>query len=300
MFHYLGKTDIDKSFKKLQKDKLEYVEADYVKCCDIIKTIILDFSSTYKDSIKVYNGNLEDLTNDYKKRYISYLKDFKEKKKDRYSYYYPQGDPQTEEEYVKYHFKQDYHETHRFEKYTPNKKEEDKVFYFEFKKYFRSKLFYKFSIYFNSENILCCDRITLKKIDYLEYEMIEVQTATILPETMMGLFNEFLELDIAGKEIYKKRKIQLEADNIKKNKVKGLKKKAGLINIKKILDEMNCAYALEEMKNAIKVQIELSKGRTAIKIPKKNLNKALELLPEFVESILKADKLNIQFKHKQI
>ena len=302
---YLGKSDIDKSFKKLQKEEIEFVETDYNKCCEIIKNLTEDILSKYKDYITVYEGNLQDLTRQYKTDYIAYLKkEEKERKDNPYSvnsYFY--REPKSEEKYIETEIKYNYGSSAmRFKKYMPTKKEEQKVLYFELEKHYdaRSKFSFNFCAYYNSENIFCLDKITFEKLRRgWEQNILEIETAKTSPDKIIELLERFLQLNAKGEENYKKGQVKLKKDKIKKAKVTQLKRKAGVINIKKILDEIDCSYEIEEMNSAMKIHISLDKGITTIKIPKKNLNESLQYLEEFVETILKASQLKIYFKHLQ-
>ncbi len=300
---YLGKSDVDKSFEKLKKEKTEFLLTDYKKCTETIKKLTEDILSKYNDHITVHKGNLQDITNEYKNAYVSYREKEEDDNKRRYrgytNYY---TDIKSEEEYIKSEIKYHYRSAaFRFKKYTPTREEEQKVLYFSLEKeYFsRSKFSFSFCAYYNSEHILCLDKITFKSKGWEEADL-EFDTVKISTDKIIWLLESFLLLNKKGKENYKKRQIKQGENKIKKAKINQLKRKAGIINVKKILDEIDFDYGLEEIQGALKIHISLNRGVTTVKIPKKNLNKSLEYLSGFVETILKAEKLDIYFRHLNI
>ena len=296
---YLAKSDIDKSFKKLQKESTGLIETDYNKCCDIIKEMKEAIISNHADYTTICAGNLEDAIAKYNIEYKAYIIDFEKSKKDRSNYYRPTGNPKTLDEYIENKLNlKDVGTVYRFKNYSPTRKEEKKVLYFDFNRHSNSSYTFSFCVYFNSRNMLCLDKITFKE-SIRRKEFVDIETAKILPNKMEALISTFLELNIKGKIEAKKRGEKQEANNIKKSKIKNLKQRAGLVNIKKIMNTLDCDYGLETMKSDVKIHVNFEKGRATIKIKQKDINNSLEFLSELVENILKADKLNIHCRYKQ-
>ncbi len=292
---YLKKTDIDKSFKKLKKDSVEFIEKDYDKCCAIIKKISDEIISKDYDYITILDGNKKSLTEKYKREYIKYLENFEKRKKERFSYYRPVGNPYTKEEYVKSEFNSNFKASYfRLEKYAATKKEEMKSIYFNLYRYTNSQYEFSFCGYFNEKDVFCLDKLTFKGGKF-----IGIETVKISPEMIKSFIDNFLILDKAGEKESKKKQMKAIDNRIKKEKVDNLKQKAGIINIDSVMKKIDCKYRYEKLKTAVKIHIILKKGYTTIRIPQKNIKETLEYLPEFVESILKADKLNVNFKHLQ-
>ena len=301
-FKYLGKSDIDKSFAKLKKEAVLTIEPNYDKCCETIKKLKEELLSEYGEYLSVGKGNLVDLTKKYKKSYQVYLEEREEEiRENKYRYsYYNKREPISEEEHIENEFKYNYGVTaSRFEKYIQTKEEEQKVLYFSLHKnhYSRSKFRFEFCIYYNFEDTLCIDQLTIKE-GRREYISVS-DSAKTSPDKIIWLMESFLQSDNRGEELYKKRQIKQEDNRIKKQKVDSLKQKAGTINIKQILDKIDCSYEIDELATKVKIHIILGKGRTTIAIPKRNLKESLQYLTEFVEAIVKADKLKINFRHFQ-
>ncbi len=300
---YLGKTDIDKSFKKLKNDKTIVLNTDYKNSKETIKELTELILSKYNDFIKVLKGNLQEITNKYKAEYIEYVEEKKEQNKRRYGAYTTYySSIMLEDEYINnqinYRYRSD---AVRFRKYTPTKEAEESVLYFNLERAYNShsNFSFNFCVYYNSEHILCLDMITIKSKNR-EKDVYEFDTVKISVSKVLELLETFVVLNIKGEENYKKRQIKLKDNKIKKEKISQLKRKAGIINVKKILDEIDLDYTILEMYGAFKINIALNKGITTIKVPKKNLNESLPYLSEFVEAVLKANKLNIYFKHLNI
>ncbi len=287
-YKYLLKADIDKTFKKLHADKIELVESDYNKCCDIINILNKEVEK-YGNALDIYKGNLKDLTTTYQMEYKTYLRGDAEKKR-KYSYY--RGNkPFTEKEYIAEEFRINHGESKlRFQKYIPNEKVEKKVIYVKIQNYHsRLKHSFYFCAYFNSKNRFCVDKIAINRRDK---DDITFDTAKTSPNQFIILLDEFKRLHMQGEATY-------QQNMIKKEKIDGLKQKAGEINIKQVLNNINCDYTIQKQGHSTLVKIHLGKGWTVIKIPKKNLKAFLPDLEGIVETILKAHKLKVHFKHHQ-
>ncbi len=297
-FSYLGKTEIDKSFKKLQKENDLSLEYNYDNCCETIKQLKEYLISEIGEYFKFLDGNLVDLTEKYRNEYPEYVREIEKENRSRYCY--SPSNPVPVEEYIQNQFKSNDSSEMRFEKYIPTKIEENKVLYFELNQpyYHRSNFSFCFCLFYNSDNMLCIDKINLKKIRY-KRNIEGIDSAKSSPERIKEFFKNFVLLDKKGKEAYEKNQLKLKDDKIKREKVNKLKLKAGEINIKQILDEIDCDYTVEEQGHTMLVSIKQGKGKTRIKIPKKNVAKSLEFLKGYVETIIEADKLKIHFKHFQ-
>ncbi len=299
---YISKSEIDKSFKKLKKDKTVTVTTGNKEIKETIKKLAKLIVSKYDNYITICNGNYQDLLDKYKAKYLEYVAEETEQNNQRgaYTAYYSSIEP--EEKYVNKYINY-YHRTDavRFKKYTPTKEDEERVLCFNLERGYKSHSQFSFSfcVYFNSEHILCFDMITIKSKNR-ETDVYEFDTVKTSVSKVIELIESFLELNIKEEENYKKRQIKLEDNKIKNGKINQLKQKAGIINVKKILDEIDFNYNIEEMHGAFKIHIALDKGITSIKVPKKNLSKSLPYLAEFVETILKANELKIYFKHLNI
>lgn len=297
---YLRKTDIDKSFNTIKSENLPLPESSFQDRCDTIKKIKDELLSDFDECIKIHEGNLADLIKAYKIKYQEYTEKFASGKQSRYShsYSYLYGKMESEDEYIAGRFGNSYHTSReRFEKYSKTKEDEDSSLYFQLHKNNQSKLSFSFCVYYNSENILCIDKLLLKK-GRRDLVLAETSTKTVCS----GQVKEFLEKLASTNDIQKQKTAERhqtqQDENLKKEKVKRLKQKAGIVNIKKVVDNIDCSYAIEEMKLAFKIHIALSKGTSVIKIPKKDLNEKIQYLEEFVKTIIKADKLKIHFNHQ--
>ncbi len=297
---YLWKSEIERAFKKLKKKETEFLCADYKKCTETTQKLTEHIVSKYNDYITVLKGNLQDLINENKNSYEDYVKD-QEKEielRNKWGNYYSRN-IESIEEYINSKIKYNDPDFLRFKRYATTKKEEDKVLYFRLKRDYnsRSKFSFSFCAYYNSEDILYLDKIIFKKERYNWRKHLEFDTIKTTPDEIIWFLKYLLQLNKKRQESYKKRQKKLENDRIKKDKIDILKKKARIINIQKILNKIDVNYKIYEMRDFLRIYISLNEGTTSIKIPIKNINNNLKYIPEFVEIVLKAEKLGIYFEY---
>ncbi len=299
-FEYLGKSDVEKIFNRLKAKNSLSVETDYSRCCETTEELRKSIVSIAGERVTVLDGNLKDYTDKYTSEYSAYAKQINERKRDRW---FPNdvSDPVPMEQFVESCFKTSHRGLRiRFEKYSPSKKEENRVIFLDLKKpnRSRSKSSFYFCIYYDSDSMLCMDKLHFVEKNYNDV-LAEIETAKTSPETINEFFRDLSTANDAGKVVSIKNQIKRKDDNTKKAKVNTLKLKAGEINIRKILNDIDCNYTLEKQNASVLIILTLKSGKTTVKIPNRNLSKSLEKLKGFVEAIVDGDKLNIHFRHRQ-
>ncbi len=294
----LKKANVEKRFKNIiEKSEEITIEESYKARCDIISELTTLFTNDYQHFfVNVRSHSLED-------KIASCKKSFEERKKSDY-YFYRYGS-QTEKDYIE---EQLYSigsqvDTFLLEKYKPTPKIADEVLLCNLELSWAAQSRIMFAIFFNDSSQLCFDLIVKKgKNDYrLESieEDIKFLSTTTSVEAIKALLRSFLEEEAKIEEENEKRRQLNKKKRVKKEKVKALSGKAIVSKIKSLLDDKGFSYQIYEQYYIIKISLQMKKGKTIIRIPKKDIRTGFEILPSLCEKILEADKVNIQCKYHQ-
>ena len=293
----LKKANVEKLFKKIiEKSEEITIEKSYEVRCNIISELTTLFTNDYKEFFTVNHHNLEDK--------IASCKDSFYNRKQS-NYYFARYDSQTEEGYIKeqlYSFGNRV-DTFFLEKYKPTAKIANEVLLCNLELSWATQSRLMFAIFFNHSSQLCFDFIVKKgrynhDIESIEND-IKIVSTTCSVEAIKKLLRSFVEEAAKIEEENEKRRLLNEKKKLKRDKVKALSSKAIISKIKSLLDEKGFSYNISEQHYILKVSLKMKKGETTIRIPKKNINTAFDILPSLCEKLLEADKLNIWCKYHQ-
>jgi len=292
----LKKANVEKLFKNIiEKSEEITIEKSYEIRCDIISELTTLFTNDYKDFFSVNQHNLEEK--------IASCKDsFYRQKSD---HYFSRYSSQTEEGYLE---EQLYSlgnriDTYFLEKYKSTPKIADEVLLCDLELSWAAQSRILFAIFFNHSSQLCFDFIVKKgrynhDIDSIEND-IKIVSTTSSVEAIKKLLRSLVEEAAKIEEENEKRRQLNEKKKLKKDKVKALSNQAIISKIKSLLDDKGFSYKISEQYYIIKVSLQMKKGNTIIRIPKKNINTAFDILLSLCEKLLEADKLNIWCKYHQ-
>ncbi len=293
----LKKANVEKLFKNIiEKSEEITIEESYKARCDIISELTTLLTNNYQHFFNVKSHNLEE-------QIASCKKSFEERKKSDY-YFYRYG-TQTEKDYIQ---EQLYSigslvDTFILEKYKPTQKIADEVLLCNLELSWATQSRIMFAIFFNDSSQLCFDLIVKKgkndyRIESIEKDIKFLSTTTSV-EAIKALLRSFLEEEAKIEEENDKRRQLNKKKRVKKEKVKALSGKAMVSKIKSLLDEKGFSYQIYEQYYIIKISLQMKKGHTLIRIPKKDIRISFEILPSLCEKILEADKVNIRCKYHQ-
>jgi len=297
----LKKANLDRLFKKvIVKSEDVTIANTFQERCDIISELFTFFSGNdFKDYFK-FEINKQNLENEI----ASCKKDYNERQTSRY-YSYPS---QTEQEYIHDKLYSNYYglhvETYLLEKYKPTQAKSDEVFLCElnFRSSVKSRILFAF--YFNEISQLCFDYIAIRGKKWRSNVSID-KDITILTEitgleAIKNMLCAFPEEEAESENEEKQREIENDKNRIKKEKIKDLSSKVVRSRIKTLLNEKNIPYSvIDERVHMIKLYLNMKKGKTMIRIPKKDILNRLDIIPDLCEKIIEADQHNIQCKYVQ-
>jgi hypothetical protein len=298
----LKKTNLDKLFKKyiVKSEDITIVES-YKQRCDFISDLASFFTSKlFKKYFKINTKNLE-----YE---IAECKNNFRKRKEQDDFYFYRYGSQTEEEYLEEQLYSNvfgnYVDTFVLEKYHPTKQKADEVLLCELSlsRAAQSRIF--FSLFFNDASQLCFDYISLKNTrkrrscEAVENDIKTFSSLTSL-DAVKNFVNSFPEEEINIKKEDEIRWRRNDKERVKKDKIKDLSSKAVVSRIKSILNETNISFFIDERIHMLKIYLTMKKGKTVIRVPKKDIKNRLEILPSLCEKLIEADQLNIQCKYHQ-
>jgi len=297
----LKKANLDRLFKKLivKSDDMTIAKT-FQERCDIISELFTFVSGDdFKDYFK-FDINKQNLESEI----ASCKKDYREKQSSRY-YSYPS---QTEEEYIQDKLYSNYYgrhvETFLLEKYQPTRAQSDEVLLCEMKFRYSVKSRILFAFYFNEVFQLCFDYIVIKGKKWNSKVSID-KDVTILSEltgieAIKKMLRAFPEEEVVSEKEAKIREEHNEKNRIKQEKIKDLSSKVVHSRIKTLLDEKNIHYDfIDERVHMIKLYLNMNKGKTMIRIPKKDILNRLDIIPDLCKTLIEADQLNIQCKYIQ-
>ncbi|KPA13632.1 hypothetical protein MHK_006158 [Candidatus Magnetomorum sp. HK-1] len=298
----LKKPNLDKLFKNIivKSENITIVET-YTKRCEFISKLTIFFSSN--DLKHYFSINTKNLEEEIDKCKQSFLKN----RINNDHYYYRRYGSQTEEEYIQEKlYSNEYGSqlsTFFLEKYQPTQRISDEVLLCELNLTYQTKSKIFFAIFFNESFQLCFDYITVKKRKWnslvnLESD-IEISSAITDLDAIKKLLNSFPE-EIS--KIEKEEEIRRQKNNknrVKKEKIKALSSKAIIAKIKSILNEKGISFFIDERIHIIHIYLKMKKGKTVLRVPKKDIKTRIEILPSLCEKIIEADQLNIQCKYNQ-
>jgi hypothetical protein len=233
---------------------------------------------------------------------LSYQKSFEERKHSDY-YFYRYGS-QTEKDYIEDQLYSTGRKVDTFllEKYKPTEKIADEVLLCDVELSWAAQSKIMFAIFFNGSQ-LCFDLIVKKRKNDYRIESIEedikFHSTTTSVEVIKAFLRSFPEEEAKIEEENDKRRQLNKKKRVKKQKVKELSGKAMVSKIKSLLDEKGFSYQIYEQYYIIKISLQMKKGNTIIRIPKKDIKTGFEILPSLCEKILEADKVNIRCKYHQ-
>jgi len=297
----LKKANLDKLFQKIINTSEDItIEGTFEKRCELISELNTFFTGKdYKKYFRIETSNLE-------KEIDSCKKDF-QKRKDSDDYYFYRYGSQTEEEFIQEKLYSNYFGAHidtfLLEKYKPTRKIADEVLLCKLDLSYRAQSQIYFAVYFNASFQLCFDYIAIKgsaRLRQISLENdIKILSKVTNQEAIKNLVCSFPEEEEKVEEERKIRMKRNEKKQVKKDKIKELSSKAILARIKTLLDEKDLSYYIDERVQILKIYLKMNNGRTMIRVPKKDIKTRLEFLPTLCETIIEADKLNIQCKYKQ-
>jgi len=298
----LKKANIDKLYKKyiINSEELCIVEPDQDKTAIISK--LLSFLSDRKFEhylhFRLNNTNLENE--------IALCKTDYQSRKPTDNYFFPQS-PQTQEEYIQEHMYSSMYNhvtTFLLEKYKPTQKDTNKSLLCEinFSRNARSCLVFAF--YFNKLSQLTFDYIAVKGIRLNDSSIsidddINILSNTTSLKAIKKLVSSFPEEDVLEYKEKEARKQRNAKNKVKKNKINNLSSSVVRSRIKTLLEEKNISFFISEKKLIFQLYLKMKKGKTMIRIPKKDILDRLDILPALCEKIIEADHLNIHCKYKQ-
>ena len=293
----LKKANVEKLFKKIiEKSEEITIEKSYEIRCDIISKLTTLFTNEYKEFFSVNQQNLEDQIASYKKSFYN---------RKQSNYYFSRYDSQTEKDYLEEQLYSPGNRVDTFvlEKYKPTPKIAKEVLLCNLELSWASHSRIMFAIFFNHSSQLCFDFIVKKgrsnyDIDSIEND-IKIFSTTCSVEAIKKLLRSLVEEAAKIETENEKRRLLNEKKKLKKDKVKALSNQAIISKIKSILDEKGFSYEIYDQYYILKVSLQMKKGHTIIRIPKKNINAAFEILPSLCEQLLEADKQNIWCKYHQ-
>jgi hypothetical protein len=241
-------------------------------------------------------GEIDKLKNTYRKR----------KAKDDYFYYRYAN--QTEEEYVQEELYSNYSGNHvntfLLEKYRPTRDVSDSVLLCELKlsRSAQSRIFFAF--FFNEASQLCFDYISIKGTRWRSHRVTIENDINILSEitsleAIKKLIHSFPDEEVKNKKEYEIRTQKNIKNRVKKDKIKELSSKAFISRLRSLLKEKEISVDIYERVHMYQIYVPMKKGKTVLRVPKKDIRKRLEILPSLCEKIIEADQLNIQCKYKQ-
>ena len=299
---FLKKSNLDKLFKTIiQKSETITVIDSYSKRCDCISDLISFLTDhEFKEYFIINTSYLEKEIDKYKSEF--------HKKMQNNDYIHYRYSNQTEEEYIQEKLYSNYYGNHLqtflLEKYKPTHNISGEVLLCELNlSYFaQSRIF--FAIFFNDSSQLCFDYISTKgtmwRVNRVKTESdVKISSAITNLEAIKKLVHSFSEEEVHIKKEREIRKERNEKERVKKDKIKELSKKAVISKIKLMLTEKNISFFIDEQYHIFKIYLKMKKGKTLIRVPKKDIKTRLEILPSLCEKIIEADQLGIQCKYNQ-
>jgi len=297
----LVKTSLDKLFKKSFNTSEDItIEKTFEKRCELIS----DLTNFIKD--KTFKKYFDINTSNLEEKIALCKKNFQKRKASDDFYFYRYG-AQTEEEYIQEQIYSNtfgrHIDTFLLEKYKPTQKIANEVLLcrLNLSPMAQSSIFFAF--YFNDTSQLCFDYIAIKGRARMSQVSLENDIKILSKKTntvaIKKLICSFPDEEDKIEEESKIRMERNEKKQVKKDKIKELSSKAILARLKTMLDEKDISYFIVEQVQIIKIYLKMNKGRTVIRVPRKDIKTRLEILPSLCEKIIEADNLNIQCKYKQ-
>jgi len=298
----LKKANLDILFKNyIVKSKGITIVESYKERCHFISELSSFFTSkTFQKYFTINTSNLE-------QEIANCKKNFRKRKQQDDFYYYRYGS-QTEDEYIQEWLYSNrfgnYVETFLLEKYHPTQQKADEVLLCKLRLSGAARLSIYFSLFFNEAAQLCFDYISYngsrrhESCEAVENDIKTLSSITSL-DAVKNLINSFPEEEVKIQKEDELRWQRNDKEKVKKDKIKALSSKAVVSRINSILKEKNIPFLIVERTNILQICLTMKKGKTVIRVPKKDIKDRLEILPSLCEKIIEADQLNIQCKYHQ-
>jgi len=300
----LKKSNLDKLYKRfIVKSKDITIAKSSKERSDIISQLtelISGITIQHYFNININNSTLEQ---EIEKCKIKFRKRIAEDE-----FYFYRYKIKTEDEFVREELYNnlfaDHLKTYLLEKYKPTAEKSNEVLLCEMKLnfYALSRNFYAF--YFNDNEQLCFDYVShnnSRRLGTFEEVKREVKTlsSTTSLDAIKTMVQHYREEEKNNKKEKEQRWERTEKERVKTDKIKELSSKAIISRLKSLLEEKNISFYIDDRTYILKIFLKMKKGRTMVKVPKKDIKDRLEILPSLCEIIVEADQLNIHCKYKQ-
>jgi len=298
----LVKKNMDTLYNNIisKSDDVTIIDSHENKVAFISDLFSLFSDQNWKQYFTIKTDTLEEEVNTHKHQYR------KLKSEDPY-YFYRYGN-QTEEEYVHENLYSNYHGNHvksfLLEKYRPTQDAAKTVLLCELglSRSALSRIF--FALYFNDASQLCFDYISIKGTRYRSHHVVIEKDINIITEitsleAIKKLIYSFSDEETSNTKAQEIRTQKNNKNRVKKEKIKELSSKAFISRLRSLLKEKDIRIDIYERANIYQVYVPMKKGKTLLRVPKKDIIKRMEIIPSLCEKIIEADQLGIHCKYNQ-